>query len=141
MLKKLARLSVLFFLVLGLIIAGVWIIDVYKRPAMIASILKIDKPPNSMMVHGCSYPITTDILTTCAISIEPSEFNLLVAGHEFEVIESSGSSYNSVGPDVGKEFEVDVEYSVQPKEFKHGGFVRVIVNKERGYALIDEYIE
>lgn len=132
---------VLFLLVIGLLITGIWITDVYKRSEMIASILKIEKYPDSMKVHGCSYPITTDILTTCAISIDPSEFNLLLAGHEFELLESGGSSYNSVGPNVGKEFEVEVEYSVQPKEFKYGGFVRIITNKERNYALIDEYIE
>ena len=124
-----------------IVAAIIWVVDIYNRPNMIAKILKIEKPPKSMKVHGCSYPFTSDILTTCAISIDSKEFEMLIAGYEYKKIKVNGSSFKFVGPKVGQEFEADVMYSVEPKEYAHGGFVRVIVNRERNYALIDDYIE
>ncbi|HWQ94610.1 MAG TPA: hypothetical protein VN418_03805 [Gammaproteobacteria bacterium] len=126
---------------IGVAISVVWFFDIYRQPQMVARILNIPSPPGSLRVVECESPVTTDVLTTCSVEISPDDFPLLLVGYHFEQIPAKGTSHTLGLPKVGPEFAVDVEFSVQPAEFKHGGFVRVLTDKDRRHAIVDLYIE
>lgn len=108
---------------------------------LVANILKIKSPPPSLEVVDCESPFTTDVLTTCMIKIAPNDFPKLLSGYQFEETDTQGTSYSIVFIKVGTEFSVSTQYSVEPNEFEHGGFVKIFTNADRNMAIIDLYIE
>jgi hypothetical protein len=123
---------------------------------MVASILNIDAAPSSLRVIACDSPFTTDVLTTCWVEIAPREFPLLLKGYRFEEWPIAGTIYGfkrvtsrvepqtllTIGDSrVGPDFPVAVEYMIQPKEFQHGGWVRILADTARQRAVVDLYIE
>jgi len=138
---KIGRAFIWFFVTLCLAIMILWLVDYLQQPQMVANILNIKTPPKSLRVIECESPITTDVLTTCSIEISQNEFSQLLAGYNFEEIAINATSHTLGLPKVGSEFAVNIEYSIQPPEFKYGGFVRVITNNEKKHAIIDLYIE
>lgn len=141
MLRRIGKIILGIFATIFIFILGILAYDKYNQPAMVASILQIQQPPPSLKVQECESPFTTDVLTTCAIRITPSEFPLLLKGYSFQENTVKDSSYSLVGPKVGQEFEVTTEFIVEPKGFKYGGYVRVLTNKQRDQAIVDLYIE
>lgn len=120
---------------------GIFAYDKYKQPEMVASILKISASPQSMKVFDCESPFTTDVLTTCAISIDPKEFSSLLKGYEFVESATDGKSHSLFRTKIGPEFIMATDFIVHPTEFKYGGHVRIITNKKRDLAIVDLYIE
>ncbi|WP_192954796.1 hypothetical protein [Gallaecimonas mangrovi] len=113
----------------------------YERQ-MIASILNITSVPDSLSVVECESWGLTDVLTTCAVDVNPSDFPKLLSGYNYIESRTDGSSHNvGGGPKVGPEFTVAVEYMVQPKEFTHGGHVMVVADEKRKHAIVDIYVE
>ena len=139
--RKIGKAFMWLLSALCLAVIVLWLIDYLRQPQMVANILNIKTPPKSLRVIECESPITSDVLTTCSIEISANEFPQLLAGYNFEIIPISTTSHKLGLPKVGPEFEVSIEYSVQPKEFEYGGFVRVITNNEKNHAIIDLYIE
>jgi hypothetical protein len=138
---KVQKILAWFVGLVAISIIALWLIDKYQQPQMVANILNIPSPPKSLSVLECESPITTDILTTCSIEISPNEFPLLLVGYKFEQIEINSTSHTLGVPKVGPEFPVNIEFTAEPVEFKHGGFVRVITDNEKKHAIIDLYIE
>ncbi len=126
---------------IGLIIAIAWIIDINHRPQMVARILKIESVPQSVRVVDCESPFTTDVLTTCALEIDPDDFPLLLKGYKFTQYQTDGTSHSLGLPKVGANFDIDIEYQVRPVEFKNGGQVAVYADKQRRHVIVDLYIE
>ena len=129
-------------------ITGIWAYsmayNIYNRPNLpnlVANILEIEAPPKSLEVIDCESPFATDVLTTCAIRMEPEEFEKLLVGYQFKhtLVKHSSHSVGSVS--VGPEFEVTNQYIVFPKEFTQGGTVCVYANKNKDQAIVDLYIE
>lgn len=116
----------------------------YTEPRRIArSILKIDSLPASAHGFECRSPFTTDVLSHCYFEIDPAEFEVLLAGWRFRKSSRTGSSHREgIGwPGLGEEFEIAVEYAVNPPEFEHGGQVTVVADGSRSRILVDLYIE
>jgi hypothetical protein len=123
---------------------------------VVASALNISAPPPSLQVIACDSPFTTDVHTTCWIGIEPREFPLLLKGYNFEESPITGTIYGfkrltSViepqalltvgGSRAGSDFPVTLEYMIQPKEFQHGGSVRILADATRRHAVVHLYVE
>ncbi|HXK27121.1 MAG TPA: hypothetical protein VJ646_02580 [Candidatus Binatia bacterium] len=123
---------------------------------MVTSILNIAAPPPTLRVIACESPFTTDVLTTCWVEIDPREFPLLLKGYRFNEWPITGTLYGfkrftspiepqtlpTIGDSrVGPDFPVAVEYMIQPKEFEHGGWVRILADATRRRAVVDLYIE
>lgn len=122
--------------------AVVKIIDIKERPKRVASILNIPVLPNSLRVVDCKAAfIPTDVVDTCSIEIDPKDFPNLLNGYNFKEISTKETSHSSVFTKVGPEFPVATEFIAEPKEFKHGGNVKVFTDRERKRAVIDLYIE
>ncbi len=123
---------------------------------MVASILHLNAPPRTLRVVACDSPVTTDVITTCSIEIEPREFPTLVTGYPFQERPVTGTIYrftrftSAIEPmtvltigdrNVGPEFPVAVEYFIEPKEFRYGEWVRILADAPRRRAIVDLYIE
>ena len=129
----------IILLILILCFIGLYIYTEDKR--IVSNILKI-KLPNSISNIECESWGFTDVLTTCVFEIEPKDFNNLVSGWEFQKKEIIGDSYDmGGGPKLGKNFKVRTQYFISPKEFKHGGHVNLLTNKQKNKVSIDIYIE
>ncbi len=143
--KAILKVITYAFASLGLLImfafAGIWVYDIFNRPNLVAGILKIKTIPKSLKVIDCKSPFTTDVLTTCAIEIAPSDFEDLLVGYEFEHTPIKRSSLSVGSTSVGTEFEVTSQYEVWPKEFTHGGAIHVFASKNKDRAIVDLYIE
>jgi hypothetical protein len=121
--------------------ATIRIIESHQNPARVAFMLNIPEPPRSIHVIGCESGNITDVIITCAIEIDPSEFPLLLVGHSYNEYPESGTSYTVGVPKVGPEFPVTTQYISYPAEFQHGGAVRIFTNKEKNRAVVDLYVE
>ena len=109
---------------------------------MVASILILKETPNSIKNQECESWGFTDVLTTCYIEISQKEFPLLLKGYTYQESQQYTNSHEVVsGPKVGREFKVTKQFWVQPKEFEHGGTVRIYTNTEMDKAILDLYIE
>jgi len=117
------------------------IIDTYQNPTRVAYMLNIPAPPKSIHVIGCETGNITDVIITCAVEIDPSEFPLLLAGHTYTEHQDSGTSYTVGIPKLGPEFPVSKQYISYPTEFKNGGAVRIFTDREKKRAVVDLYIE
>lgn len=126
---------------LVLLVCAVCLYGLYRRPEIVAGILNIPEPPSSMRVLECESPPTTDVVTTCAIEINPEQFPKLLEGYQFQEQLANGTSHSVVGLDVGPVFSVSRKYMARPPEFAHGGFVSIFTNSERRQAIVDLYIE
>jgi hypothetical protein len=117
-------------------------IDIQQRPKRIASILNIPSLPTSARVIDCKDAlIPTDVVVTCSMEMDPKDFPNLLRGYKFIETPTKDTSYTAVSTKVGPEFPVSSEYSAEPKEFKHGGHVKIFADQERKRAVIDLYIE
>lgn len=109
---------------------------------MVGNLLRLDTVPPSLANVQCKSWGATDVLSTCVFDIEPAEFPGLLAGWRFTEGAASGGSYGfSGGPKVGRKFPVTTEYSVTPSEFKNGGRISLVTNKERSRVQLHYYEE
>ena len=51
------------------------------------------------------------------------------------------TSHLAIGHKIGQEFEVATEYMVEPVQFKHGGYVRLLADKSNKNVVVDLYKE
>ena len=108
----------------------------------IAHLLRLNDAPISLKNASCEDWCMTDATVTCAFEIDPRDFGTLLLGWPFKEDAASGGSYSySGGPKVGRDFQVAVEYSVKPAEFKEGGRVSIVANKARSMVQLDYYEE
>jgi len=42
---------------------------------------------------------------------------------------------------LGRDFLIDKAYVISPKEFKHGGSVSLVVDRDRRHVMVELYIE
>ena len=118
------------------------IIDIQRRPKRVASILNIPSLPTSARVIDCKDDlIPTDVVVTCSIEMDPKDFPNLLRGYKFIETQIKETSHTAVRTKVGPEFPVTSEFTAEPKEFKHGGHVKVFADRERKLAVIDLFIE
>ena len=103
--------------------------------------LNIPVPPKSLHAIECESGPITDVIITCAVEIDPREFQLLLKGYDFSRSSADMLSYKLDLPKVGPEIRVAVEYQVFPAKFKDGGAVTVYANAEKNRAIIDYYSE
>lgn len=123
-------------------LAVVKVIDINQRPKRVASILNIPFLPPSARVVDCKAAfIPTDVVDTCSIEIDPKDFPNLLRGYKFKEVSTTETSHSAVFTKVGPEFTVATEFIAEPKEFKHGGNVKVFTDRERKLVVIDLYIE
>ena len=140
------RTKIILISALTLPFAGLGALEVADRsenPGRVAYMLNIPLPPESLRVSVCESGPWTDVVITCAIEINPTEFPLLLRGYAFSNAQSNESSHSLGGgiPKVGPEFTVATQYSVEPASFKNGGMVRVFADAENRHAIVDLYIE
>lgn len=118
------------------------VIDIYERPKRVASILNIPALPPSTRVVDCNAAfIPTDVVDTCSIEIDPKDFPTLLRGYQFSESPTKETSHSAVFTKVGPEFPLAAEFTAVPKEFKHGGHVKVFADREQKRVVIDLYIE
>jgi len=118
------------------------IIDIQGRPKQVASILNIPSLSTSVRVIDCKDAfIPTDVVVTCSIELNPKDFPSLLRGYKFVETPTKETSHTVVPTKVGPEFPVTTEFTAEPKEFKHGGHVKIFADQERKRAVIDLYIE
>lgn len=118
------------------------VIDVIQRPKRVASILNISSLPTSARIIDCKDAfIPTDVVVTCSIELDPKEFPNLLRGYKFIETPTKDTSHTAISTKVGPEFPVTTEFTADPKEFKHGGHVKIFADQERKRAVIDLYIE
>ena len=117
-------------------------IDIKERPKRVASILNIPSLPTSVRIIDCKDAfIPTDVVVTCSVEVNPKDFPNLLGGYQFKESPATGTSHSAVFTKVGPEFPVTTEFIAEPKEFKHGGNVKVFADRERKRVVIDLYIE
>lgn len=117
-------------------------IDIQQRPKRVASILNIASLPISAKVIDCKDAfIPTDVVVTCSIELDPKDFPNLLRGYKLVETPTKKTSHTAVSTKVGPEFPVTTEFSAEPKEFKHGGYVKIFADQEQKRAVIDLYIE
>ena len=117
-------------------------IDIQQRPKRVASILNISSLPTSAKVIDCKDAfIPTDVVVTCSIELDPKDFPYLLRGYKFIETPTKETSHTVVLTKVGPEFPVTTEFTAEPKEFKHGGHVKIFADQEQKRAVIDLYIE
>lgn len=120
-----------------------------RNPEHIASILDIPAAPSSLRVVECTSALTTDVLTACAITIKAEEFDQLLKSYDFKATPRSNLSHRASSISVGKNFQTSVEYFVRPQPFTKdgynrfygGGYIRILTNSEKDYAVIELYEE
>lgn len=108
--------------------------------AQIQSILKTREWPSSAHNLQCEDTGWTDTIVTCYVEIAPDDFHLLLVGWPFARGPAAFRTHTR-WRDLGYEFEAVAEYKVYPKEFVHGGWVKVFADAERRRAIIDYYVE
>ena len=117
-------------------------IDIRHHPKRVASILNIPSLPASVRVIDCKAAfIPTDVVDTCSIEVATGDFSKLLIGYNYSELQTKSTSHTAVFTKVGPEFPIATEFIAEPKEFKHGGSVKVFTDKERKRAVIDLYIE
>ncbi|TSK04681.1 MAG: hypothetical protein FPO08_19245 [Geobacter sp.] len=125
-----------------IVLALIKAIDIQQRPKRVASILNITSLPASTRIIDCKDSfIPTDVVVTCSVEVNPRDFPNLLRGYKFVETPTNETSHTAVWTKVGPEFPVTTEFTAEPKEFKHGGSVKIFSDQERKRAVIDLYIE
>jgi hypothetical protein len=142
LLKKRSRILLISVITLAVVgIGSAVLVSHLGDPKRVAFMLNIPSTPKSLSVSECESGPPTDVVITCAIEIDPTEFSLLLKGYTFSKSPSSDSSYALGVPKLGPEFTVANEYLAKPSSFKHGGSVRVFADAANRRAVVDLYIE
>lgn len=116
--------------------------DRLKDPARVAFILNIAELPLSVRNIACSATAITDLIVTCAFEVDPAEFDKLLTGWQFDKRDVAGkSSRFATDAPVGPEFDVSVEYRIEPAIFKNGGQVNLVSNQNRSLVVANRYEE
>lgn len=142
-----SRKSVLrSLLALTLVLAAAYCASVIcqTRPRqIIASLLRLEHAPASLRNAECASWGWTDVLTTCAFEIDPSDFPALLTGWSFTQSPAHGASHQfSTGLKVGREFPVTAQFSIlNPLAFSHGGRVLIVADAVRSRVQVDYYEE
>jgi|GEM_PF-2063534 len=139
--KVLITLGVLSFFIITLLFLP-RIYDWVERYSIVKSTLNLEELPNSTKVISCRSHFTTDVLTACYLEVDPNDFNELLQGYLFQKRELDSYSHHLISPPyIGKNFKVSYEYFAFPKEFVHGGFIKVYTDSTNENVLVDIYIE
>lgn len=142
--KSKRLLKIIVWVTALIVIAAVvlWVIDVYQRPRRVAYMLNIPSLPKSARVVDCKSPfIPTDVVIACSIEIDPRDFPYLLKGYDFTESTTNGTSHSVPLTKVGPEFPIASQFIAHPKEFKDGGAVTIVTDRERKRAVIDYYKE
>ena len=118
--------------------------DLYQRPRKVADLLHLTTLPLSVDVVACDSPwVLTDVLLTCAVTLDAAQFPLLLKGYSYKTTLYSASSREVAVavPGIGPEFRVARIYTATPSSFTNGGAVTIYVNAAQTVALLDLYIE
>lgn len=112
------------------------------RPVLEAT-LAIRPLPQRVQTLECESYGFTDVLATCAFTIDPVGFPALLRGRTFNEVPCDGrdSWTFTGGPRVGPQFPLSACYTAEPPDFEHGGFVRVATDAGRTRVITDLYIE
>jgi hypothetical protein len=89
--------------------------------------------------------LTTDVLESCAFSIDPQDASRVMAGWPFQEQQIPKEEHRiheePMAMDLGPNFLVAHYYRVEPKEFEHGGSVEMYADKQFKRLLIHLYVE
>ena len=107
---------------------------------MVQSILKLDSLPSSIANVECQSLAITDVVTICSFTIEATDFEMLLNGWNFKKGVGGNTAHNRYAK-LGIDFLIDEAYVIFPKEFEHGGMVRLAVDKSRELVIVELYIE
>jgi hypothetical protein len=133
----------LWLLAAGLVLAAAawWARDNPRRT--LEEVLGTRDLPASVGSVECESWGFTDVLTTCAFTVDPADFPRLLHGGQFREQPCTGRSSWDVagGPPVGPRFPVDVCYRANPPRFEHGGHARMAADADRSRVIADLYIE
>jgi hypothetical protein len=122
-------------------VGAVAVTNYLGNPSRVAYALNISSLPRSLRVIECGSDSWADVVITCAVEVDPTDFPLLLKGYAFSKVTSEESSYSLGISKVGPEFTVATEYRVEPASFKYGGAVRVFADAGSRHAVVDLYIE
>ncbi len=127
----------------GVAVAGIGWCSYTEPGRMVRSILEIERIPASAHNLECRSPFTTDVLSHCYLEIDPADFEALLTGWSFRESPRSGSSHRAgiAWPGLGDEFEIAIQYAINPPEFEHGGQITVVADASRSRVIVDLYIE
>lgn len=96
-------------------------------------ILNLSELPSSVGDMECSSRAITDIIVSCAFSVDAKDFDLLLRGWNFRetrTVVFSGRSFAMDAP-IGPDFDAVVRYEIKPPSFKHGGVINLVANEDR----------
>lgn len=106
----------------------------------IQSILRTREWPSSAHNAQCEDTGWTDVIVTCYLEIAPDEFQMLLVGRPFARKPAAFRTHTH-WRSLGSDFEAVTEYTVYPKEYVYGGWVKVFADAERRRVIVDYYIE
>ena len=107
----------------------------------IKDILSLNLLPNSLTNEECESWALTDIIDSCYFDVDPVDFNYLTTGRNFTKGEMLGSSIDNCGGYFGTKFIVADSFIVFPQEFKHGGNIIMVADKDHHQVCLQRYIE
>lgn len=108
----------------------------------VQDLLRLDHAPASFKNGQCEYWGANDLLATCVFEIDPAEFPVLLSNWRFVRRSVNGSSHDfSGGPKLGAGFAAATEYSANPPEFRHGGLVSIVTDREQSHVQLSYYEE
>ncbi|MGC6331487.1 hypothetical protein [Rhizorhabdus sp. FW153] len=122
----------------------------------IATMLNVEKLPQSISVVDCASFGVTDVLERCSFQISADDFPKLLSGYEFQVnqncdVGKNGFCVNTAdagtahdyccGPKLGDNFDIATTYIATPRDAPHGGSLTILTDTEKRRVMIDLYIE
>ena len=108
----------------------------------VRNLLRLDHTPSSFRNGRCEFWGFNDLLATCVFEIDPAEFPVLLSSWHFARRSVNGSSHDfSGGPKLGASFAAATEYSVNPTDFSHGGFISMVTDREQSHVQLSYYEE
>lgn len=143
MFKKLNKRILIIALLISIFLLIVLLQSFYFTDKKeLKDILNLRRLPNSLTNEKCKSAGLTDIIDSCYFNVDPSDFNYLTMGRNFIKGEMSGmNSYNCDGYHLGKNFIVADSFIVFPAEFKHGGNIYIVTDKDHRRVCLERYIE
>jgi len=131
--------KLLALLILVSILFLTWFIYTEDK-RIIQTTLKLETLPKSIKNIKCQSLGLTDVSTTCRFNIDPLDFDHLLTSWNFKAEKGAGSAH-ALYAKLGLDFTIDSVYLASPKEFEHGGFVRLVSDESRENVMLDLYIE
>jgi hypothetical protein len=122
----------------------------------VATMLNLEKLPQSIRVVDCASFGVTDVLERCSLEVEPDDFPKLLSGYKFRVPQvcrtgqtglcvdkaDAGMAHDyCCGPKTGENFHIATTYIATPRDAPHGGSLTILTDVSKRRAMVDLYVE